>query len=134
VMTFSAGALLVPELMRKDRDQIIHRVVMMYPLLGVVAGSPSANVVSEDVAQRLDFASGISSLAQRKTPVTMIRAGSDAVFGLLALLDAGVSKALRANLDLELINLPSAPHGFDASQDLPPNHRAIARVIAITKE
>jgi acetyl esterase/lipase len=120
---FSAGGLVVPELMR--RQERIRGYVLYYPLLGAEASEAD----SADVKAKLRFVDVLPVLAKRGTPVLMFRSGADEVPGLLAMLDAAVPEALRQDVRLELMNLPKAPHAFDSLVDDAATRRAIRRTI-----
>lgn len=63
-------------------------------------------------------------------PLLLVRAGGDALPGLNAALDRFAAHALAADRTLELLNLPGAPHGFDAGEDSERARDAIRRVLA----
>ncbi|HKT81776.1 MAG TPA: hypothetical protein VJP86_16220 [Vicinamibacterales bacterium] len=54
---------------------------------------------------------------RRDAALCLVRAGGDAMPGLNAALDRFVTAALARNLDLTLINVPSAVHAFDLFDD-----------------
>lgn len=114
VVSFSAGGLLFPELARRGR---IASFVLFYPLLGIPASGPDAQAMTVEEQAPMAFASGLRALTAKRTPLLVFRAGADAVPGLLSILDASVPQALASDLDIELINVPGAPHGFDMTSD-----------------
>ena len=122
-VAFSAGGLLVPELVR--RNERIRRYVLYYPLLG----SDNNPAELADVKPKLRFVDVLPILVQRDTPILMFRSGADEVPGLLAMLDPAVSEALKQDARLELVNVPKAPHAFDSLIDDAATRRAIKRTI-----
>jgi acetyl esterase/lipase len=133
LMTFSAGALLVPEILRKDSERVIRSVVMFYPLLGDPSGQESAKVDSSEVQSQLQFQGVLDLLARNSTPVLLLRAGHDQVPGLLDLLDQDVSAALKADVNLSLVNVPGVPHAFDSLVDGERTREAVSRALAFVR-
>jgi acetyl esterase/lipase len=125
VIAFSAGGLLIPELVRRYEPSSIRRYALFYPLLGVDADASNA----AEIAQRTQFVSAVPLLASRHTPLLIIRAGADQQPDLLTKFDDGLRTALKADVALELINVPGAPHGFDSTFDDALTRQVIERAI-----
>ncbi len=127
-MGFSAAGLLAPELLRDERPVPISRLALVYPLTGIApdAGAPTTD---DALAARMDLGREANRLARRRTPLLLIRAGSDAIPGLLPLLDRNVSALLAADARVELLNVPGEPHSFDMLHDTPDVHDAIERAL-----
>jgi acetyl esterase/lipase len=131
-MGFSAAGLLAPELLRDERPIPISRMALFYPLTGIAptTGTP----LHEDVvAARMDLGSAAQKFAKRRTPLLLIRAGSDMQPGLLSLLDKSVSVLLSADVRLEIINVPGEPHGFDLEHDTPAVRAVIERALQFVR-
>ncbi len=128
-VAFSAGGLLIPELVRRYDEARIRGYVLYYPLLGIDA-DPANDAAT---AAKLDFADAVPLLARRGTPLLIFRSGADEIPGLLGRLDAGVAAALKADVRLELINQPDAPHGFDSLTDDARTRAAIARTLEFAR-
>lgn len=124
-ITFSAGGLLAPELARRYDSQRIRGYVLYYPLLGADANQAD----SVDVKAKLRFVDVLPLLAKRDTPILIFRSGADEIPGLLPILDAAATEALKQDARLELVNLPKAPHAFDSLRDDLATRRAIKRTI-----
>jgi acetyl esterase/lipase len=114
VLSFSAGGLLVPELARSGR---VAGFVLYYPLLGVAPGGPDFQATPNQAKEAMALAGVLDALHRRSTPILIVRAGADAVPGLLPLLDAALAEALRRDLDLELVNVAGVPHGFELTSE-----------------
>ncbi|TXL77687.1 alpha/beta hydrolase [Vineibacter terrae] len=128
---FSAGGLLVPELLSDGRPVRIDSVAMFYPSTGIVPGSPSAAVVDAAVGERMSLRAAAARLAKRGTPLLMLRAGKDEIPGLLAMLDETTTALLAADAPVEVVNLPAAPHSFDYRLDRPDVRAGIDRALAL---
>lgn len=124
-IAFSAGGLLIPELVRHYDPGSIRRYALFYPLLGIDANQINPAVV----ASKVNFADVTALLATRRTPVLIFRSGADEVPGLLARLDNGIGRALEANMAIRLVNLPAAPHAFDSLVDDEQTRGAIGQAI-----
>jgi acetyl esterase/lipase len=133
VMTFSAGGLFVPSLVDAARPLKPARIVMFYPLTGVVPGSPTAAVTEADLAERMSLKSAAPMLARCKARLVVLRAGADEVRGLSALLDESVAALLAADARVEMINLPGAPHSFDFKLERDDVRLAIDRAIELAR-
>lgn len=114
VFAFSAGGLLVPALLADARPLRVSGAVMFYPSTVVVPGSPGATLITPEVARRMDLRAAAMTLSKRRVPLLILRAGGDEIPGLLPTLDASVSALLAADARVEIVNVPGAPHGFDA--------------------
>lgn len=125
---FSAAGLLAPELLRDERPIPISRMALFYPLTGI-APTTGTPLHDDALASRMDLTSAAQELAKRRTPLLLIRAGSDAQPGLLPLLDKSVIALLSADVRLEIINVPGEPHGFDLEHDTPDVRAAIERTL-----
>jgi len=112
-LAFSAGGLLMPELLAESRPLKLRRAVMFYPSTGVAPGSPSAAVVEPALAERMDLSAAAQRLSRGGAQILVLRAGGDEIPGLLPMLDRSVQALLAADARVEVINLPAAPHGFD---------------------
>jgi acetyl esterase/lipase len=77
----------------------------------------------------LDMSGAADRIARQGTSLLVVRAGGDAVPGLLDSLDASVHALVRADARIEVINIPSAPHSFDILIDTPASRAAIERVV-----
>lgn len=131
-IVFSAGGLFVPSLIDGARPLAIDRVAMFYPSTGIVPGSPSEPLTSAELAARMNLKRAAPAIAQRKLPLLILRAGGDQMKGLNALQDETITALLAADVPLEMLNLPGAPHGFDSRLDGPQVRRAIDAAIAFT--
>lgn len=127
---FSAGGLFVPELLSDARPLRIARVAMFYPSTGVVPGSPTAAVTDAALTERMSLAAAAERLSKRRSPLLIIRGGGDQLPGLLKLMDETVATLLAADVRFELINVPGAPHNFDAITDTAEARAAIDRALA----
>lgn len=127
---FSAGGLFVPELLGDSRPLRIDRVAMFYPSTGVVPGSPTAAVTDAALAARMNLSAAAKRLASQRTQLLILRGGGDALPGLLKLLDETTTDLLAADVAFELINVPGAPHNFDAAADSDAVRAAIDRALA----
>lgn len=127
---FSAGGLFVPELLGDSRPLRIDRVAMFYPSTGVVPGSPTAAVTDAALAARMNLSAAAKRLASQRTQLLILRGGGDALPGLLKLLDETTADLLAADVAFELINVPGAPHNFDAAADSDAVRAAIDRALA----
>ena len=124
-IAFSAGGLLIPEVVRRYEPDRIRRYALFYPLLGLEPDQFNTTAVTS----KLLFTEVTALLAERRTRLLIFRSGSDEVPGLLQRLDASIPTALKADVALELVNLPKAPHAFDSLQDIDQTRRAIERAI-----
>lgn len=127
---FSAGGLFVPELLGDTRPLRIDRVAMFYPSTGVVPGSPTAAVTDATLTTRMSLSAAAKRLASQRTQLLILRGGGDALPGLLKLLDETTAELLAADVAFELINVPGAPHNFDAATDGDAVRAAIDRALA----
>lgn len=66
----------------------------------------------------------------RKTPLLVIRAGSDSIPTLLDSIDRFSAEALKTDYPVTLLNVPAAPHGFDNKAFSPRGEEAILEVLA----
>lgn len=129
-VVFSAGGLFVPELLSDGRPLRVDRVAMFYPSTGVVPGSPTAAVTDAALAARMSLSGAAKRLASQRTRLLILRGGGDALPGLLKLLDETTADLLAADVAFELINVPGAPHNFDAATDSDAVRSAIDRTLA----
>lgn len=129
-IAFSAGGLLIPELARRYDGTRIRGYVLYYPLLGVDVDQ--ANDAA--TAAKLDFVAATPELAKRGTPVLIFRSGADEIPGLSGRLDAAVAATLKADVRLELVNQPGAPHAFDSLTDDAHTRAAIARSLEFARD
>ena len=127
---FSAGGLFVPELLGDSRPLRVDRVAMFYPSTGVVPGSPTAAVTDAALTERMSLSAAAKKLAAQRTQLLVLRGGGDALPGLLKLLDETTAQLLAADVAFELINVPGAPHNFDAATDSDAVRAAIDRALA----
>lgn len=127
---FSAGGLFVPELLSDARPLRIARVAMFYPSTGVVPGSPTAAVTDAALTERMSLAAAAERLSKRRSSLLVIRGGGDQLPGLVKLMDETVATLLAADVRFELINVPGAPHNFDAITDTAEARAAIDRALA----
>jgi acetyl esterase/lipase len=128
VVGFSAAGLLAPELLRNERPVPVSRMVLFYPLTGIVR--PTGAPLHDDaLVARMDLGGTMQRLSKRRTPLLLIRAGSDMQPGLLELLDRNVSALLAADARVEVMNVPGEPHGFDLEHDTPTVRAAIERAL-----
>lgn len=130
VIAFSAGGLLVPSLIDEKRPLAVARIVLFYPSTGIVPGSPSEAVTSPELALRMSMHHSAGIIAERKTPLLILRAGGDQMKGLNKLQEGTIAALLAADADVEVVNLPGAPHGFDSRLESAAVTRAINRAIA----
>ncbi|HTN96665.1 MAG TPA: alpha/beta hydrolase [Nordella sp.] len=128
-IAFSAGGLLVPSLIGEKRPLAISRIVLFYPSTGIVPGSPSEPLTSPELAQRMSMKRSAGIIAERRMPLLILRAGGDQMKGLNALQDGTIAALLAADADVEVINLPGAPHGFDSRLESSAVRRVIDRAI-----
>lgn len=126
---FSAGGLFVPELLSDSRPLRVDRVAMFYPSTGVVPGSPTAAVTDAALTARMSLSAAAKRLASQRTQLLILRGGGDALPGLLKLLDETTADLLAADVAFELINVPGAPHNFDAATDSDAVRSAIDRTL-----
>ena len=124
VIAYSGGGLLIPELVRRSEAHI-RGYALLYPLLGRDADESN----SAETVAKLRFKDALPLLAERGTPLLIVRGGADEIPQLLPVLDAAIAEALRLDARLELINLPGAPHGFDVLHADDGIRRAIERTI-----
>lgn len=88
-----------------------------------------------DASKQFGFATPIDGVdAAPSVPTLVVRAGNDAFAGLNDSIDAFVANALRKNLPVTLINHPSAPHGFDLTDDGDESRRIIRQVLKFVSE
>lgn len=130
VIAFSAGGLLAPSLIEDKRPLAVSRIALFYPSTGIVPGSPSEPLTSPALAQRMSLQKSAAAIAGRKLPLLILRAGGDQMKGLNTLQDETVKVLLGADALIEVVNLPGAPHGFDARLESPAVKDAIDRAIA----
>ena len=128
-VVFSAGGLFVPELLSDSRLLRVDRVAMFYPSTGVVPGSPTAAVTDAALTARMSLSAAAKHLASQRTRLLILRGGGDALPGLLKLLDETTADLLAADVAFELINVPGAPHNFDAATDSDAVRSAIDRTL-----
>jgi acetyl esterase/lipase len=132
-IAFSAGGLLAPSLIEdKRRPLAVTRIALFYPSTGIVPGSPSEPLTSPELAARMSLQKSAAAMAGRKVPLLILRAGGDQMKGLNALQDETVKVLLGADALIEVVNLPGAPHGFDARLESPAVKDAIDRAIAFS--
>ncbi|MBK1865012.1 alpha/beta hydrolase family protein [Aestuariivirga sp. YIM B02566] len=129
-IAFSAGGLLAPSLIEDKRPLAITRIALFYPSTGIVPGSPSEPLTSPELAQRMSLQKSAAAIAGRKLPLLILRAGGDQMKGLNALQDETIKVLLGADAAVEVVNLPGAPHGFDARLESVAVKDAIDRAIA----
>ncbi len=127
---FSAGGLFVPELLNESRPLRFDRIAMFYPSTGVVPGSPTAAVTDAALTTRMNLSMAAKRLASQRVRLLILRGGGDALPGLLKLLDETTADLLAADVGFELINVPGAPHNFDAATDSEDVRAAIDRALA----
>ncbi len=125
-IVFSAGGLMVPEMIRRRAELALDRVAMYYPLTGMDADSNH----DEATVRRMSLSDAMPLAAEQGVMLQIVRAGADQVPGLLPRLDRTVAAALAANVRLELINLPRAPHGLDSIAGSAGAPEAIDRTVA----
>ena len=124
---FSAAGLLAPELLRDERPVRVARMALVYPLTGIASGTSAPT--DDALAARMNLGRDAIRLARRRTPLLLIRAGSDEIPGLLPLLDGNVAALLAADACVELLNVPGEPHSFDMLHDTPDVRAAIDRAL-----
>ncbi|MBY8872573.1 hypothetical protein K7640_12085 [Micromonospora sp. PLK6-60] len=100
---FSGGSLLMADWLRTPPEWL-RGIAATYPLLVPLPGW--------DVDPRFRPAEALG--AADGPPVILVRAGRDALPGLLAGIDAFVARAARAGRPVRLIEAPDGQHGFDA--------------------
>lgn len=83
-----------------------------------------------DAARQFHFAAPPVALdALPPVPTLLVRAGADALPGLLPSLDRFAAAARARGLPVETLDVPEAPHGFDTVDDRPTTRDAIAAVV-----
>jgi hypothetical protein len=86
----------------------------------------------EDAAAKFRFANPAAAMTAndlpRSTELLVVRAGRDEMPRLNETLDGFVAAALTANLPLRVLNLPDAPHAFDATPRADEWSAAIAEI------
>lgn len=83
-----------------------------------------------DAARQFRFAAPPVELAALPpTPLLVVRAGADALPGLLRALDRFTAAAAARGLPVAVLDVPDAPHGFDTVDDRPATRAAIAAVV-----
>ncbi len=127
VAGFSAAGLLASELLRKDRPMPVSRMLLVYPLTGIAPEAAVSSGADDATAARMNLGANAAFVAKRGAKLLVIRAGADAIVGLLPLLDRNVAALIAADARLELVNVPGEPHGFDAEHDTPDVRAAIDR-------
>lgn len=122
--SFSAGGLLVAELLSPDRPLRPARAVIFY---GSTAAAPGS-AVDTGAEPRMSLVDAAPRIGGNHIPVMMIRGGGDNST-LLANFDLSVAALLRSDTPLEVINLSGAPHGFDTRTPTPSVVSALGRAI-----
>ena len=88
-----------------------------------------------DAARQFHFAAPPVALASLpSTPILLVRAGADALPGLLPSLDRFAAAAVARGLPVEVHEVLEAPHGFDVTDDRPATRDAIAAVVRFLVE
>lgn len=128
-MSFSAGGLLLPEMLAEVRPLAVRRFVLFYPLLGIGPDDPGAGQTDAASAARMDSRAAVERIARRATPLLIIRSGKDEVPGLLGVLDPAIAALLAADAAVEIVNVPGAPHSIDFKADVPAAPAAIERAL-----
>lgn len=85
-------------------------------------------------ARAFGFAVPTTFGALPQVPIYLMRSGADATPGLTPLLDRFVTDALAADVPLELVNLPRAPHAFELVDPRPQSRAALRRAFGFLAE
>ncbi|MGH6782214.1 MAG: hypothetical protein ACREB5_08925, partial [Sphingomonadaceae bacterium] len=64
-------------------------------------------------AARMDARAAAGRIAKYGAPLLILRSGKDEVPGLLGVLDPAIAALLAADADVEIVNVPGAPHSLD---------------------
>jgi acetyl esterase/lipase len=124
------GPLLAPYLSGAGPE--IRCLVGYYPILDVRQNP--YHLAAETAATREAFSPIVRvGGGGHRPPLLLLRAGADAIPGLLATLDGFVAAALAADYPLTLVNLPGAPHGFDNKAPEPRAVEAVLTTLAFLK-
>lgn len=116
----SAGGVLAAELLIGARPLPVRGASLFSPLVD----APSAAGTS----RRHSLADAAPRIAAGGKRLQILRAGGDAP-GLLQMLDRAVAALLAADADLEVHNLPSAPHCYEVHLDTPQVRAQIDRAL-----
>jgi acetyl esterase/lipase len=130
IVAFSAGGLLVPELLGPARPLRAERIALFYPMTG--AGPLDRSPPS--IAARMRLAEAAPRLGRSAMPLLIVRASADANPGLLPLLDESIAALVAAEANLTIRNVPGARHGFDAGDPEPLTCGAIEDVLRFVSD
>lgn len=113
---FSGAGLLIGEILAGERPLAARVMAALYPLTAMPAEGRFAGTVDAAWAEAVDLARSAGRVARAGRPLLIARAGEDDPVSLQAL-DSALSALRLARAPLEVVDLPGAVHGFDATQD-----------------
>jgi|SRR5262245_11995916 len=119
-------------LMKQGRDQVKF-AVLLYPYLLDLDGHTG----TAESAKRFGFVNPCAGKSiedlPANTPLFIVRAGRDEMPQLNQTMDRFISHAIASNLPITFKNHPTAPHGFDISDDGKATHEIIASILAFMR-
>jgi len=120
-------------ILMEQRSEDVKFAVFFYPYLLDLDGHTG----TAEAAKRFGFVNPSAGKSIEdvplNTPLFIVRAGRDEMPQLNKTVDRFLSQALNANLPLTFTNHPTAPHGFDISNDSITTHEVIASVLAFMR-
>ena len=130
LVAFSAGGpLLSPAIAGPGR---VRCLAAMYAFLDVRQSEPHRGHASPEELDRFSPLVQMERAARKMPPLFVARAGRDEVPTLLEAMDRFLASALAHDAPLQLVNLPDAPHGFEA--DDTPRVREALRALLLFLE
>ena len=119
-------------LMKKSNDQAKFGV-LLYPYLLDLDGHTG----TAESSKRFGFVNPCEGRTiedlPANTPLFIIRAGRDEMPQLNETMDRFLSQSISSNLPIRFTNHPTAPHGFDLSDDSKVTHEIIASILAFMR-
>jgi len=107
--------------------------VLLYPYLLDIDGHAG----TAEWAKRFGFVNPCAGKSiedlPSNTPLFIVRAGQDEMPQLNESLDRFINRTLSSNLPIRFTNHPTAPHGFDISDESKATHEIIASILAFMR-
>jgi len=131
--SFSAGGPLLASFISAPRPAV-RCLVAFYSYLDVRQSEQHRAFMKPAELDTFSPAAQLAAGAARMPPMLVARGGEDDVGTVLASEDRFIAEAIRTNAPVEILNHPTAPHGFDNRLDDPRSRAIVSRSVAFMRE
>lgn len=131
--SFSAGGPLLASFISSPRTSV-RCLVAFYSYLDVRQSEQHRAFMRPAELEAFSPAAQLAAGAARMPPLLVARGGKDDVGTVLASEDRFIAEAIRTNAPVEILNHPTAPHGFDNRLDDARSRAIVSRAVAFMRE